>query len=200
MADWDEDSPRLSANLVQVSQLIQREAGDRQPPNIADTRDWHRMMMHGLDVPKPEYVGHFRGEPGVERVNVRIGRRYGTPSHHVAAALAEFEHTLQTAAAVLDEEINSGQIPSGDQFDAIIDLCAWVHAEWARIHPFANGNGRIARLWANYVAMRYGLPAFVTLRPRPDSPYDEIAAEAMYGRWQATVPLFRQMCHDAMRA
>jgi Fic family protein len=36
-----------------------------------------------------------------------------------------------------------------------------------RIHPFANGNGRTARLWANWTALRYGLPAFVGIKPRP---------------------------------
>jgi hypothetical protein len=27
-------------------------------------------------------------------------------------------------------------------------LAAILHGEWVRIHPFANGNGRTARLWA----------------------------------------------------
>jgi hypothetical protein len=68
-----------------------------------------------------------------------------------------------------------------DQLAAIVDLCAWAHAEWVRIHPFANGNGRTARLWANCLAMRYGLPPFIRLRPRPNSGY-AAAAKAMHGR------------------
>jgi hypothetical protein len=48
----------------------------------------------------------------------------------------------------------------------VIDLCAWVHAEWVRIHPFANGNGLTARLWANSLAVRYGLPPFIRFAPK----------------------------------
>ena len=36
-------------------------------------------------------------------------------------------------------------------------------------HPFVNGNGRIARLLANYIAMRYGLFALVMLHPHPSA-------------------------------
>lgn len=36
------------------------------------------------------------------------------------------------------------------------ELAAVVHGEWVRIHPYANGNGRIAGTWANWVATRYG--------------------------------------------
>ena len=50
---------------------------------------------------------------------------------------------------------------------AVLLAAAIAHGEWVRIHPFANGNGRIARLWANWVVVRYCLPVFVSLRPRP---------------------------------
>jgi Fic/DOC family protein len=43
---------------------------------------------------------------------------------------------------------------------AVLLLAANLHGEWVRIHPFANGNGRIARLWVIWVAARYGLPPF----------------------------------------
>ena len=51
------------------------------------------------------------------------------------------------------------------------DLAGGAHAEWVRIHPFANGNGRTARLWANYLLVRYGLIPVVRLRPRPEGGY-----------------------------
>jgi Fic family protein len=199
MADWDENSPELGINLAELSLLVRDEALLRTVPTVAAARDWHRLMMRNLKAPNPDYVGKYRGESGLEGVNVRIGTHYGIRSDLVAAELANFEQTLQGALAALDEDIPVDDELTADQFKAVIDVCAWVHAECVRIHPFANGNGRMARVWANYVAMRYGLPAFARLRPRPDSPYDAVASEAMHGVWQATVPLFQRMCRDAMR-
>lgn len=37
-----------------------------------------------------------------------------------------------------------------------IELAAWVHAEFVRIHPFTDGNGRTARLIMNYSLMSGG--------------------------------------------
>jgi hypothetical protein len=36
-----------------------------------------------------------------------------------------------------------------------------AHTRWVEIHPFVNGNGRTARMWANWILVRYGVPAFV---------------------------------------
>jgi Fic family protein len=78
--------------------------------------------------------------------------------------------------------------------------CAQAHGEWARIHPFANGNGRIARLWANWCAVRYGLPAFVRLRPRPEGDrYARAAGDSMAGDHRATVSLFADWLEERLR-
>ena len=37
-----------------------------------------------------------------------------------------------------------------------IELAAWVHAEFVKIHPFTDGNGRASRLIMNYQLMRNG--------------------------------------------
>jgi Fic family protein len=125
--------------------------------------------MEGLDTRDSRFVGAFRGEPGLEKIQVRVGSIFGVDSAKVAEELGRFEAKLQRLVAELDALLPSGQEPDVDQLAAIIDLCAWVHAEWVRIHPFANGNGRTARLWANSLAMRYGVPPFIRLRPRPDA-------------------------------
>jgi len=65
-----------------------------------------------------------------------------------------------------------------------------------RIHPFANGHGRTARLWANCLAMRYGLPPFIRLRPRPNSGYAAAGAKAMQGDWKQTAAVFRKLLDD----
>lgn len=74
------------------------------------------------------------------------------------------------------------------------------YGEWARIHPFANGNGRIARLWANWCAMRYGLPPFLRLRPRPEGDrYARAAGDSMAGDHRATVSLFADWLEERLR-
>ena len=88
---------------------------------------------------------------------------------------------------------------STDQGRAIVALCAWTHAEWVRIHPFANGNGRTARIWANSIAMRYGLPPFLRLRPRPAGAYGAACAQAMLGNWTATADCFHQLLEGFCR-
>ena len=40
-----------------------------------------------------------------------------------------------------------------------IELAAWTHAEFVRIHPFRDGNGRTSRLLMNYQLMANGFPA-----------------------------------------
>ena len=156
------------------------------------------MVMQGLDVPAPQSVGAFRGEPGLETIQVQVGVHKGVNSAGVAEALARFEEKLQRLVAELDEHLPIEQEADADQLAAIIDLCAWVHAEWVRIHPFVNGNGRTARLWANSIAMRYGLPPFVGLRPRPNTGYGDAGAMAMQGDWKPTSVVFRRMLADLL--
>lgn len=40
-----------------------------------------------------------------------------------------------------------------------IELAAWTHAEFVKIHPFSDGNGRTSRLIMNYQLMSEGFPA-----------------------------------------
>ena len=121
----------------------------------------------------------------------RISRNYLQKSfdHHRSAR-------LQTLVGELDALIPMGQKPDVDQLAAIVDLCAWVHTEWVRIHPFVNGNGRTARFWANSLATRYGVSLFIRLRPRPGAGYGEACASAMQGDWKPTAAVFRRLLDD----
>lgn len=147
-------------------------------------------------MPDPRFVGAFRGERGLEKVQVRVGSNYGSDPANVAGELTRFEAKLQALATSLDLLLPPGAEPDADQLAAVIDLCAWAHADWVRIHPFANCNGRIARLWANSIAMRYGLPPFIRLRPRPDAGYADAGAKAMNGNWNPTAVVFRRLLDE----
>jgi len=179
--DWDKDSPRLRQNLKQALKEILLEAERRETPTLEAARHWQSRMMEGLNVPDRRYLGAFRGEPGLERIQVRVGANYAVDSVDVSEELARFEKKLQALVAELDALLPTDQELDADQLAAVIDLCAWVHAEWVRIHPFANGNGRTARLWASSFAVRYGLPPFIRLRPRPNSGYGDAGAKSVQG-------------------
>ena len=50
-----------------------------------------------------------------------------------------------------------------------IELAAWTHAEFVRIHPFTDGNGRTSRLIMNYQLMAHGfLPVDIPVARRLD--------------------------------
>ncbi len=196
MADWDANSVELRDNLRRVLEKAQQAAARREPLTVETARRWQTETMRLLDVPDPRYVGAFRGEPGLETVHVHVNGRYGVAARDVRQSLADFERALRPIIDRLDQLVPSGVDPNADQAAAVIEVCAWVHAEWVRIHPFANGNGRTARLWVNGIAMRYNLPPFLRLRPRPDDGYGAAGAEAMLGHWEPTIAVLRQ-CLEA---
>jgi len=193
VADRDADSPRLRQNLTEVLRNARDRAVGREVPSLEDLRRWHRGTMAGLEVPDVGGVGCFRGEPGLESVRVWIGAHEGVAPGEVAEELRVFEETLQRAVAALDALFPRGEDVDADGLAAVVDLCAWAHAEWVRIHPFVNGNGRTARILANSLLMRYGVPPVIRLRPRPNSSYGRAAEAAMRGDWRPTAAAFRRM-------
>ena len=62
-----------------------------------------------------------------------------------------------------------------------IELAAWTHAEFVRIHPFIDGNGRTSRLLMNYQLMINGyLPVSVDKENRLDY-YNALEQYAAHG-------------------
>ena len=200
MANWDDDTPQLRSNLAKVFGRVRDEALGRKPLTLEVARGWQLDIMSGLIPPGPNLVGRFRGEVGLENYDVEVRGLPGASASDVAAELSEFDRKLRLAIAELDRLIEPGQDLTADNLAAVLTLCAWAHSEWVRIHPFANGNGRTARLWVNSIAMRYGLPPFLRIRPRPGDGYGRVSAAAMQGDWRPTVALFRQMYISSLRA
>lgn len=140
----------------------------------------------------PELVGY---EVGVGPLRPDgFPTRMGVWSHLVRSAVTDLLVHVRNGLRVLDREIPQRAL-SPTELQAVANLAATIHGEWVRIHPYANGNGRTARLWAAWVAKRYGLPVFVTVKPRPRDGDYALASHLSMGR----PPDFQGDQHHAAR-
>jgi fido (protein-threonine AMPylation protein) len=203
---WDDDPPgsaaRIEANLLAVGRRIYAGASRREPPSVGMAQQWHRDVFDGVTLPADYYAGEVRDSdsrfPELFGYEVGIGTQPGVPSAQVPAALADFEARAQRAVLGPDGAIAVGTRPTAPvALNAVILLAANLHGEWVRIHPFANGNGRTARLWVIWTAARYGLPPFVRLRPRPAGiAYAAAAHASMAGEHGLMATVLNQMLHE----
>lgn len=187
---WNDDppgsEPQILQNLKDVLGEIAADADARSQPTVAMAQEWHRRIYDGVVLPVPYYAGEIRDSdtafPELYGYEVMIGLMQGVPSADVPAQLSAFESSAAAAVPNLDNAIAVGDAPQTNaELSGVLQLCAILHGEWVRIHPFANGNGRTGRLWANWAALRYGLPPFVTVKPRPGHPYGSAAMMSMRG-------------------
>ena len=200
---WNDDPPgsqqQIEANILALGPQFQADVSSRPLPTIALAQDWHRSVYVGVQLPEPCYAGEIRDSdpqfPELYGYEVKIGDLLGTPSKDVPAELAQLEIRIQTVCARLDAAIPAGAPPSDDAtLRAVIATCGNVHGEWVRIHPFANGNGRSARLWTTWIGLRYGLPPFIQIKPRPaGQPYVAAAVASMRGDHRLGILVLEQM-------
>lgn len=66
----------------------------------------------------------------------------------------------------------------------LIEYSAWTHAEFVRIHPFIDGNGRTSRLIMNYQLMKNGLLPISIKKENRLSYFDALEEYAVNGNLQ----------------
>ncbi|MGB3410677.1 MAG: Fic family protein [Microthrixaceae bacterium] len=173
----------------------------RSAPTVAMACDWHATIHSGLNLPDSYYAGNIRDSdpkyPCLIGYEVVVAQAAGVASAEVPDALTRFERQLQAAIADADSQVALGSAPTDPAtLQSIVQLAATIHGEWVRIQPFANANGRTARIWANWCALRFGLPPFVRLRPRPTQPsYGTAAMASMLGDHGPMGRVFLDMLH-----
>ena len=182
---WHEDDPKnlslIQANAARLITDLRAGAGERRLLTGEDLCHWHAQLYAGCQVPIAGYLGHFRGDPAVpELINYEVGlgaalkdgtlEKMGVWARRVSEEMAAVLAGLNAVFADLDGRLPIGKPPStADEILQVISFAALAHGEFLRVHPFANGNGRIARLLVAFICLRYGVPMFVHIKPRPES-------------------------------
>jgi len=150
--------------------------------SLGIVRLWHRDMYVGIKTDPNYPLGEFRGSTAsraLQQCDVAVGNVPGVMAERVAAELRRFERSITQRMAKLDAACPDGASDAATIAD-IAELAAFAHGEWVRIHPFADGNGRTARILGSWILLRYGLPPVLRLRPRPSSAdYVRAAAQSM---------------------
>lgn len=133
--------------------LSQNQAVAHEPLDAKKIRKWQELVTR--EQPKSvhiddEAIGHIRG-PSLKR-NVRIGSHLPPSWEHVPTLLQ-----------CLIEDINEGlkDQEALKEDDVFCEFLGNSFQKFMAIHPFADGNGRVGRLLANYILTYCGRPIMV---------------------------------------
>lgn len=126
--------------FLRVAQM----AKENTPMDETHLKDLHQILMRGFS----DIGGLYRN------VDISLNYSLHTPPSYIKVydrMKKYFEFTLTE--------------PNENEFEYI----AYCHLQLAKIHPFLDGNGRLARLVLNYHLMRKGfLPLTITKENRPE--------------------------------
>ena len=218
---WQEDDPKtltlIQDNAAQLITELRDTAAQRQLPTCEELRRWHARLYAGSEVPVAGYVGHFRGDAAVpELIDYEVGlggrlkdgnlEKMGVWARLVSSEMGAVLAGLNAVFVELDARLSVGESPTtSDDILAVISFAALAHGECLRVHPFANGNGRIARLLVAFICLRYGLPMFLHIKPRPEGDdYLRASRDSMgrpphfVGNHTTTTAVFAHMLADEL--
>lgn len=106
----------------------------------------HRTLPGGVQTSYTIHAGCYKTRPN--SVVTRYGDKFEYASPEETPAL------MHDLVAWYNEAEQSGQYTP-------MQLAILFHYRYIRIHPFEDGNGRIARLMVNFILARHGLPMMV---------------------------------------
>lgn len=177
-----EDDPEYIEHVRNCSLRFAAEAVQRNRlPTTSVLERWHGEAVRPV-LDEPRCAGHIRQRsqrlPYMNK-EVRVGRHRGAPAIVVPQKMHVYDSTLKDRVARIDKDWSV--LPDDEQLLRVTDLVAWTHGEIIRIHPFVNGNGRLARFAANILLARYGITYQIAVKPRPGGEYANSADASMMG-------------------
>lgn len=186
--EWKQPEPpeklaAIAKGAEAIFQFIQKHNPQRYLLGHGDIKDWHLKLFKDV-VPVPYFAGHYRcddqSRPCLNE-DVGVGSISGAPFAQVPGLMNEFSKHMQLYTQQTDNFCDR-QSNKVQKLQAAAQMAAFAATQIIHIHPFLNGNGRIARLTANFFFNRYGfrMPFYIE-RPSPNTEYGPASRDAMAG-------------------
>lgn len=167
------DCEEMKASNVGLKMMLSEATENKQPLTQNFIRTLHKTLL------REDYTV-YRNLPGGMQTSYTIhAGQYKTRPNSVITRYGDhFEYASpeETPALMTDlvDWYNQAEIEGKL---SPIDLAILFHYRYIRIHPFEDGNGRIARLMVNYILSRHGYPMIV-VRSRLKQAYMEALHQA----------------------
>ena len=150
MRDYEE----MKAHNVGL-ELMKKEAKDKQRPlSESFIRELNRIILVG-DFYKTSRDGEYR-------YKIHTGVYKTRPNSVITSSGEMFDYASPEETVSLMSDLISWYAKQEQQARlSPIELSALFHYRYIRIHPFEDGNGRIARLLMNFILLRHDYPMIV---------------------------------------
>ena len=150
------DVQEMTASNVGLKMMTEEAAVKEMPLTQNFIRTLHQTLL------REDYAGQYKTRPN--SVITRYGDRFEYASPEETPGLMADLVDWYNAAE------QEGKLSP-------VELAALFHYRYIRIHPFEDGNGRIARLMVNFILTRHDYPMIV-VRSRKKSEYLEALHQA----------------------
>ncbi len=167
------DYEEMKASDVGLKMMVTEARESQQPLTQNFIRTLHRTLL------REDYTV-YRNLPGgmTTSYTVHAGQYKTRPNSVITRYGDRFEYASpeETPALMTDLVDWYNKAESEGKFSPV-ELAILFHYRYIRIHPFEDGNGRIARMILNYILSRHGIPMIV-VRSRLKHEYLEALHQA----------------------
>jgi Fic family protein len=148
------DCEEMKAHNVGL-EMMKAEAFDKERPLSEHfIRDLNRIILAG-DYYKVSRDGSYR-------YKIHTGVYKTRPNSVITTAGEMFDYASpEETPSLMGDLVNWYNIEEQKAALSPVELAALFHYRYIRIHPFEDGNGRIARLLVNYILLRHNYPPMV---------------------------------------
>lgn len=161
------DFEEMKASNVGLKMMTE-VANEKMPLTETFIRQLHHTLLRN------DYTVHTTLPGGLQSSYVVHAGSYKTRPNSVITRYGDrFEYASpEETPALMNDLVNWYNKAENSKKYSPVELAALFHYRYIRIHPFEDGNGRIARLMVNYILSRHDWPMIV-VRNRDKQAYLE---------------------------